>query len=187
MAEGTQVMVMAKHTQVMKRICPLFLFVITRVAMRPWEQPQNGSLIQVQPHLWATIGKTFISLGKYREKETVSFCDEYETKVIGIGNIRSSIELDGVFWTIQLKEVLHIPGLMCSLLSVSKLRKSSLQALFDPGRKCKRYCNSISKKMNGSTILRWTELEGGLYEITMRIENGIKAKSLLTTTPSYNY
>lgn len=128
----------------------------------------------------------FQILGKTKGKETVPVGKGYETNVFGVGNIRSMITIEGKSKLVQLDEVLFVPGLMCNLLSVSKIRKRGLQIIFDTDDVGKGYCKIIRKDNTNTAILQGIEVKQGLYEVNFQMSENETHKFLLTSESNQN-
>lgn len=66
----------------------------------------------------------FDELRNSTQKTSVSVGDGKLSEVSGIGTATSVVVQDGTKSVVQLREVLHLPDLICNLTSVSRMRKA---------------------------------------------------------------
>ena len=89
-----------------------------------------------------------------------------ETEVKGIGEIRAIAKFDEEERSIQMKDALYIPHLMCNLISVSRLRKSGYKITFDTDVEGHGVCVITRKSLKGA-LFKAYECADGLYELDM--------------------
>ena len=110
----------------------------------------------------------FTSLQDISSEDTVSVGNGEETEVTGIGTVLCSSVVDGNQKTVELKNVLYVPSLMCNLISVSRIRKAGLRVIVDTDEYGGGFCDVTTR--NGDVkYLKGIELhDTGLYKAVMK-------------------
>ena len=73
--------------------------------------------------------------------------------VSGVGNLEATVVCDGKKNHVELKDVLYVPGLMCNLLSVSRMRRNGVIVVFDQCRDGRGFVE-LKSKSSGQSIAK---------------------------------
>ena len=119
----------------------------------------------------------FSNLEKSVSNKSVSVGNGKEASVSGIGIIRGKVAFDDACVPVQMKEALHIPDLMCNLISVSRLRKAGFAILFDTDNFGKRTC-TVTRQRNSEIFLGHTNAMMGFMKLSFRPRSQIHPKRL---------
>ena len=118
----------------------------------------------------------FSDLEKSVSKKSVSVGNGKEASVSGIGLIREKVAFDDACVPVQMKEALHIPDLMCNLISVSRLRKAGFTILFDTDNFGEETC-TVTRQGSSEILFKAYECTDGLYEVELQAEKPVSPKA----------
>lgn len=123
----------------------------------------------------------FVDLNESDDSNTASVVDGNQTEVNGIGVVRGHAYFDEKEVPVEMKDALFIEGLMCNLISASRLRRIGCRLTFDTDDFGECIC-LVTHKQSKSIVLNGYEREDGLYEIETRLEKVARPKSMATVS-----
>ena len=95
------------------------------------------------------------NMGESKVISSVSVGSVDNITVSGVDNLEATVVCDGKKNHVELKDVLYVPGLMCNLLSVSRMRRNNVIAVFDQCRDGRGFVKLKSKSSGPSIAKRF--------------------------------